>query len=253
MEAPQVAEFGHRGPRDGALEAPSGLKRLAHRREASGVPLVAECVCETLPACGRFGDGLDVFLHDHVRRRSGAAPRTAPAQVGRAPRGSPRRADVVPQHEGLEPHRGGRQIPQGLFPRPAQSAEGGIVDGGNRHRGEVPGAHQPGQWPGITPVGVDPVARLCGHQGGGDDPAAVAVFPQGAREPGAAGTSCVDEDALRTLRLQRPKPLRTLALPGPARAEGDTLCPMVLGDRGDRDGRLVDIQADRKRARLLQG
>jgi len=50
-----------------------------------------------------------------------------------------------------------------------------------------------------------------------------------------------------------PKQRINSALPGPDRAEGDNLCTMVLGDRGDRDGRFVDIQADRKRARLLHG
>jgi hypothetical protein len=58
--------------------------------------------------------------------------------VGRAPIGPPRVADIVPQHEGFEPQRGRLPIPQGLFPRPAQIADGFIVDGGNINRGEIP-------------------------------------------------------------------------------------------------------------------
>jgi len=102
------------------------------------VHLVSEFVFETLQACGLCGDGLDVFLKDNVLRRSGADHLTEPAQVGRAPMGPPRLADVVPQQEGFAPQLGRLQIPQGLFPRPAQIADGFIVDGGNIHRGEVP-------------------------------------------------------------------------------------------------------------------
>ena len=58
--------------------------------------------------------------------------------MGRAPMGPPRRAESVPQHEGFAPQLGRLQSPQGLFPRSAQGADGCIVDGGDRHRGEVP-------------------------------------------------------------------------------------------------------------------
>jgi hypothetical protein len=107
--------------------------------------------------------------------------------------------------------------------------------------------------PGVTPVGCDPVARLFGQQGGGDDPADVAFFHQVSLEPGAAGTSFVDEDELLPLRLQMPKPLLNIALPGPNSAEGEDRRAMVLGHRGDRDGLFVDISSDRKRARLVHG
>ena len=138
LAARQVAACGHRGHRDGALDTPEGRERFAHRLEAPGCDLGAAFVCETLQACGLCGAGLDVFLKDHWLRRGGAEHLTEPAQVGRAPMGSPRRADVVPQHEGFAPPLGRLQSPQGLFPRPAQIAAGGIVDGGHRHRGEVP-------------------------------------------------------------------------------------------------------------------
>jgi hypothetical protein len=63
----------------------------------------------------------------------------------------------------------------------------------------------------------------------------------------------LDEDARCTLRLQLPKQRIHLALPGSDRPEGEDRGAMVLGDRGDRDGRFVDISSDRKRARLVHG
>ena len=142
------------------------------------------------------------------------------------------------------------EIPEGIFPRPTEVADRFIVDGGYIHGREVPGAHEPGQLPGVTPVGLDPVARLFGNQGGRDDPADVAFFHQVAIEPVAAGASFVDEDELRTLRLQMPKQLINIALPGPDRAEGDNLGAMFLGDIGDRDGLFMDIHSNIERARL---
>jgi hypothetical protein len=106
--------------------------------------------------------------------------------------------------EGFAPQLGRLQIPQGLVPRPTQVADGCIVEGRDRDGGEVPRAHKPGQWHGVTPVGFDPVAWLLGNQGGGDDPADRALFPQGAIEPIAAGARFIDEDALLPLRLQLP-------------------------------------------------
>jgi hypothetical protein len=253
IDAHQVAACGHHGHRDRALDAPYGLERLDHGLEAPGVHRVLECVCETRPARGLCGPGVDGCLKDHVRRRGRTDHLTEPAPGGRAPIGSPGRADSVPPPEGVEPPLGRLQIPEGIFTRPAQVADGFSVDGGHLPRREVPGAHQPGPWPGVTPVGVDPVAWLLGKQGGGDDPADGAGFRQVALAPGAAGASVVDEDERLTLRLQMPQQLINIALPGPDRAEGDHLCAMCLGDRGDRDGLLMHIHADVARARLGHG
>ena len=62
---------------------------------------------------------------------------TEPPQVGRAPRGSPGIADLVPQHEGFETQRGRFQIPEGVFTRPAEVANGFIGDGGAIDGGEI--------------------------------------------------------------------------------------------------------------------
>jgi len=156
----------------------------------------------------------------------------------------------VPQHEGCEPPLGRLQLPQGRFPRPTQVADGGIVDGGDGDRGEGSRAHAPGQLHGITPVGFDPITRLLGHQGGGDDPADGAFLHERALEPGTAGAGVVDEDTLRTLRPQGPEPLGTITLPRPDRAAGDDRRALGLGDRGDRQRLCMDIQANGERASL---
>jgi hypothetical protein len=96
IEARQVAAFGHGAHRDRALDAPQGLERLDHRLEAAGGHLGAEFVLEPLQAGGLFGHGLHVCLQDNVLRWGGTAHLTGPAQVGRAPMGSPCRADIVP-------------------------------------------------------------------------------------------------------------------------------------------------------------
>ena len=253
LKACPVSQCRHGGHRHGALDPAQGLEGLDHRREAPGLHLLVECVFQTPQAFSLCSNGLDVFLKDQLLRGGGTHHVAEPSQVGGTPVGPTCLADSVPQHEGCAPHRGRLQIPPGLVPCPAQSAEGCSVDGGTRPRGEVPGAQQPGPWPGVTPVGCDPIARLCGPPGGGDAPAAVALGRPGAREPGAAGARCIDADARRTLRLQRPTPRSHSALPGPDRAEGDTLCAMVLGARGDRNSLFMDIHANGERARLCQG
>ena len=91
-----------------------------------------------LQAFSLFGDGLDVFLKDHLLRRCGTEHLAEPAQVGGAPVGPTRITDIVPQQEGFEPQLGRLEIPQGIFPRPTQVADRFIVDGGDIHGGEVP-------------------------------------------------------------------------------------------------------------------
>src|SRR5262249_18086071 len=106
---------------------------------------------------------------------------------------------------------------------------------------------------GITPAGFDAVTCLCRNQGGGADPADVALFHQVAIEPIAAGTGFVDEDELLAFRPQLPDKLIDITLPGPDSAEGDDLCAMCLGDIGDCTGLFMDIHSDVERARLWHG
>ena len=137
IEARQVSQCGDHGRRDRALDAPESLERLADRLEAPGVHWRGQCVFQTLEAFGVFGHRLDIFLKDHVLRGGGTDYFTEPTQGGRAPMGSPGRADSVPQQAGFETPRGRLQIPEGVFPRPAEVAHGCIVDGGDRDGGEI--------------------------------------------------------------------------------------------------------------------
>jgi hypothetical protein len=65
----------------------------------------------------------------------------------------------VAKPEGFEAHLGSRQIADGVFPNPAQVADGFIVHRGDIDGGESTGAHQAGQLHRITAVGFHPIAR----------------------------------------------------------------------------------------------
>jgi hypothetical protein len=107
--------------------------------------------------------------------------------------------------------------------------------------------------PGVAPVGFDAVARLFRHEGGGDAPAGGAFLRQVTREPVAAGTGCGDEDEWLALGLERSNKLVDSTLASPDRAAGDDFRAVFLGNLGDSNRRFVDIQSDRKRARLVHG
>jgi hypothetical protein len=221
--------------------------------EAPGVHLRVECECQTPQPFRLCSNRLDVCLQDHVWRGCGTEHLAEPAQVGWAPVGSPGRADIVPQHEGFEPQLGCLQVPQGLCPRPTQVAEGFIVDRRDRDGGEVARAHEPSQWQSIPTVGCDPVARPCGHQGGGDDPADRVLLRQRAIQPLSTRASFVDKDQVCGLRLELPKQMVDVTLPRAKSSEGDDLGVVILGHRGDCDGVFMDIHANVERARLCHG
>ena len=166
--------------------------------------LLVECEFQTSQTFSLFGDGLDVCLKDDLLRRCGTHHLAEPAQVGGTPVGPPRRADIVPQQEGFEPQLGRLQIPQGLFPRPTQVADRCIVEGRDIDRGEVPGAHEPGQLHGVPSVGFHPVARLFRNQRGSDHPADVVFFGQITIEPIPTWTGFIDKDEVFGLGLQLP-------------------------------------------------
>jgi hypothetical protein len=159
----------------------------------------------------------------------------------------------MPPPAGCAPYLGRLQRPQARCPRPTQRADRFSVDGRPRHGGAVPGAPEPGPLPGLTPVGVDAGTGFFRPQGGGDAPADVAWFHQGAREPRAAGIGVVDEAECLALRPQLPATLLAITLPGPDGAEGDHRGTMGWGDLGDGDGLLMAIHANVERARLCHG
>src|SRR5439155_5696695 len=78
-EAREVAPCRSRRHRDGALTAPQSLEGLDDGREAPGFPRLVECLLQPLSARSRCGDGLDVCLNNHRRRRGGTDDVTEPA------------------------------------------------------------------------------------------------------------------------------------------------------------------------------
>jgi hypothetical protein len=105
----------------------------------------------------------------------------------------------------------------------------------------------------VTPVGFDAVARLFGHEGGRDDPAHLAFFRQITIEPVPTGSRFIDEDQVLGFCLKLAHDLINVDLPGADRAEVDDLSIVLVGDRGHRDGVLVDIQTDVECARVIHG
>ena len=175
-----------------------------------------------------FGDRADVFLEDDLLRRGGTDDLAEPAEVGRAPGGPARIADIVPQEKGFEPELRGLEIADGIFTRPAQVTNGFIFDLGHIDRGEVPRAHQAGQLDGVTAVGFDPIAGLFGDQRGRDDPADMAFFGQIAIEPVPTGAGFIDKDEMFAFGLQLPDELIDVTLSGTDGAEGDDLGVVIL-------------------------
>ena len=249
-EARQVTQCGHGGHRHRALDTAQGLERLDDRMEAPGLHLRVACEFQTPQTCSRCSGRLDGCLKDQLWRGGGTDHLAEPAPVGGAPVGSPGRADIVSQHEGVEPQRGRLQVPQGLCPRSTQVADGCIVDRRDRDGGEVPRAPAPSQLPSLPTVGCDPVARPFGHQGGGDDPADRVLWRQRAIPPRATRASCVDKDQVFGLRWELPHQMVDGTLPRATSAEGDDLGVVIFGNRGDCHGFFMDIHANVERARL---
>jgi hypothetical protein len=253
LDARQGAQCGSGGDRDRALDTAEGLAGLDHRLQTPGVPLRVACACQTAQTCRLCRDGLDVFVKDHLRRRGGTLPCAQPAQGGGTPIGPPWRAASMPPHEGCASPRGRLPVSPGLFPRPTQGADRCIVDGRHLHRGEVPRAQEPGQWHGVTPVGCDPVARLCGPQRGSDHPAESVFLGQRPREPISTRAGFVDQDQGCSLRWALAHQRVDGTLPRAKRAEGKDRSVVLVGNLGQSTRVLMPIHADVKRARLGHG
>ena len=138
LEAGEVPQCGPSGDRHGALHASQGLESVDHWGETPGVPLVLECLLQTLEPLGMFRKGPDVCLADALRRRGGPDDLAAPPQVGGVPGGLTRLLDILPQEEGLKPKFRGLEIAASLFPCPAQVSDRFIVHLGDVDGGAVP-------------------------------------------------------------------------------------------------------------------
>ena len=100
--------------------------------------MLVECWCQTLPPFRVFGHRADLCLKDHGLRRGGTDDFAEPAQGGRAPGGPAGRANIVPQHKGVQPNVGGLAGTEGIFTCAAQVADGVICNFGDINGGEVP-------------------------------------------------------------------------------------------------------------------
>jgi hypothetical protein len=149
------------------------VEGVDYRTQAPGGHLFLEFLLKTLEALMVFVDDSDVFLEDDVLSRSGPDYLTEPPQVGWFPVCPSRIAHVVPQEKGFEAVFGGLESSDDIRAGPTPVANGLVLHGRDRARGEIPRTHQPGQLDSGAPVGFAPVARLFGNQRGGDPPAAV--------------------------------------------------------------------------------
>ncbi len=253
VNARQIPEFCDDGDGDGKLHTPQGLKGLDHRLKTPGVHRLVECLFETLQAFSVLVHRPDICLEDELLRRGRTDHFREPAQVGRTPGGPARIADIMPQQKRFEPERGGFAIPDGVFARSAQIADGFVFDLWNIDASEVPRAHEPRQLDGVTTVGCDPVARLFRNQGRGDDPALISFFPPIAIEPIPARAGFVAKDPVLTFRLQLTDELIDVT---PTRANGPEigdLSTLIVSDIRHRDGVFMDIQTDGECVRVCQG
>lgn len=253
LAARQVAQFSHEGHGPGELPSTPALQGRDHRLPSPGLDLLGQYVFPSLEVCGGRVDRADVFLADTRLRRGGTDPFGAPAQMGWAPRGSARLADVLPEPEGCAAARGGREIPPGLFTGAGEITHGFIVHRGDLDACAITRAHQASQWHGVPTVGLDAVAGRLGHERGRDDPAGLAFFRAIAGEPVAPGSRCIDEDQGRGFCLSRAHELIHVALPSANAAQVEDLSVVIVGDIGHHNRCRMDIHADVQRARLGQG
>jgi hypothetical protein len=233
--------------------ATQGLEGLDPGMKAPGVHLRLKCLCHTLEAFGVCGHRAAICLKGDGLSRCVTDDGTPPPPVGWAPRGPARRATRVAEEKGVEPARGGVASAEGLFASPAAVAERFVCHRGDSDAGEGTGAPQAGALDGVAPLGVEAGARLVGQESGRDDPAHRAFGGQIAREPVPAGACVIAKDEVWGVGVQRAHELLTVGLPGTEGAKVEALGLVIVGDRGHRDGIVVDIQTDGACARVTQG
>jgi hypothetical protein len=156
-------------------------------------------------------------------------------------------------YKGLETELGIVESADGIFARPGELPDGFFFHLGDRDHSALTRAGEPCQLPGVSAVGCDPIAWFVGEQRGYHPPAVVAFLRQRAGEPGATGTSFVDEDQMGGLRWHGAYELIATTLAGANSSDIGGLSTMILSHRGDSHRGFVDIHADEACARLRQG
>jgi hypothetical protein len=215
--------------------------------------VLVEFLGETLEAFRVFSDRPDIFLEHDWLRRGRADDLREPSEMGWAPMGLARVADIVAEQEGFEAKLGVLESAAGIFTGPRQVPDGFIFHRGDRDRGEISRASQAGQLQGVSTVCFDPLTGLCGNEGGSHHPAVIGFFPQIPLEPVATGTSLRDKDEVFGFRWHLADALIDVALTCPNGAQVRYLSAMVLGDRRHGNSIFVDIHANEECARLRHG
>jgi len=195
----------------------------------------------------------DVCVADHWLGGRGTDDLTEPAPVGWAPGGPAGVAAVVSPETSLLALCGRLESSPGLVAGMASSADGVVLDRGDIDRREIARAPQAGPWDGVTTVGVDPIAGLLGDPGEGHDPADLAFLGKITVEPIPTRPRFLAKGRRVAFGRQCPDPLVEIARAWAEGAEGDDRGGVCGSDRGDRNGRVMDIHADVSRARLVQG
>src|SRR5262249_13787515 len=105
--------------------------------QAPYLHLCLQFLFETLEAFGILSNRTDVFLKDDLLRCCRTDDFREPPQVGWAPIGPARIADILSEQEGFETELGILEIANGVFTRPGEVADGFIFDLGDRDQGEI--------------------------------------------------------------------------------------------------------------------
>jgi len=253
IAARQGAECGHRGDGHKAWPPPQGRKGFDSWGDAPRVALFLECVLPTLKALPVVVDRAPVCLANDGVRRCGPEHFREPAEMGRLPGGPAGVAESMPQQKGCAPQWRCLAIADGLFPRPAEVADGFRLHRGAIHRGEGPRACPPRHVPGGPAVRFDAVPGLLGPQRWRHDPAGVVFLRALALAPVPTGAGFREQDQGRGRGLPLANPLSAVTLAwahSPARGHRGAL---LLRHRGPREGLGVALHAHKACVRLGQG
>jgi len=212
-----------------------------------------ECLCEPGQTFAVVRHGSDVFVENDVLRGCGTDHLTEPAEMGWAPGGLARVADIVAQEKGLEAMLGGLEIAQRIFTGTIEVTDGFVRDLWDLNGREVARAHQAGQRHGSTPVGCDSIPRLFRDERRGNAPADVAFCGERAVEPIPTRSCCIDKHQMRALRLPFPDALVDSALACTDSAAVEDFSLVFLRDIGDGNRVFMDIPSDVERGRLWHG
>ena len=134
----QIAQFGHDGDGHGELDATQGLEGLDHRRKRQVFTGSWSAWSRRWRRSVCSCTGPDICLEDDLLGWGRTDHGREPPEVGRAPSGPARVADVLPEQEGVETEFGGLELAPGIFAGAARGPAGVIRDLGTSTTGSAP-------------------------------------------------------------------------------------------------------------------